>query len=245
SLPTSATDWFTDDQSIFEEDINAIAEAGITRGCDTTGTRYCPDQSVTRGEMAAFLRRALSLPTSATDWFTDDQSIFEEDINAIAEAGITRGCDTTGTRYCPDQSVTRGEMAAFLRRSLGLPSSIIPIPIGDHPALVCPRAGETCTLTVEVDAGRSYMIKEGVFQVLPGSAAEMVQFTSPRTSFTLAVDGSGLELAALPLSEEGDIAFRRWEKSVSFTAGTHTLVGVWRWDGVQIQTTTVTVRAAG
>jgi hypothetical protein len=239
--------FFVDDNnSIFEEDIDAIAEAGITRGCDSSGTRYCPDQSVTRAEMAAFLRRALNLPASATDRFTDDnQSILEDDINAIAEAGITRGCDSSGTRYCPDQSVTRAEMAAFLRRSLDLPSSIIQIPIGDHPALVCPGAGETCTLTVDVDADRPYMIKEGVFQVLPASGDEMAQFTASNTRFSLIVDGTRLEIVGLPLSEEGDIAFRRWQHTVTFAAGTHSLVGTWLWDGVQIQATTATIRAAG
>ena len=246
-LPVSATNWFTDDDtSIFQDDINAIADAGITKGCDPQATNlYCPGANVTRGEMAAFLRRALSLPGSATNWFTDDDtSIFQDDINAIADAGITKGCSLQPTaRYCPAGAVTRGEMAAFLRRTLGLPSSVIQIPIGDSPGLSCPGAGDTCTLVVDVDAGRPYVIREGLFQVLPASVAEMAEFNSSGTRFTLAVDGQVPELAALPLSEEGNIAFRRWEHPVSFTAGTHNLVGTWYWSSTQIQLTTVTVRA--
>ena len=248
-LPASEADWFTDDDnSIFEQDINAIAEADITRGCNPQATSlFCPDALVTRGEMAAFLRRALGLPASETDWFTDDDSsIFEEDINAITDARITRGCSPEATNlYCPWGAVTRGAMAAFLRRSLDLPSSIIQIPMGDHPALVCPGTGETCTLTVDLDAGRPYMIREGLFQVLPASDDDMVQFTGSGTRFTLTIDGSGLEVVGLPSSEEGDIAFRRWQYPISFTAGTYRLVGTWLWNGLQIQTTTVTVRAAG
>jgi hypothetical protein len=44
----------------FEDDITTIAAAGITNGCNQTGTRYCPDNPVTRGQMAAFLRRAVA-----------------------------------------------------------------------------------------------------------------------------------------------------------------------------------------
>jgi hypothetical protein len=46
---------------VFAADIAALAQAGITRGCNPpTNDRYCPDDNVTRGQMAAFLTRALS-----------------------------------------------------------------------------------------------------------------------------------------------------------------------------------------
>src|SRR3990172_9586797 len=107
-----------DDGSIHEGNIEAIAAAGITKGCTPTGDRYCPGLAVTRGELAAFLGRALALPPPATDRFVDDNgSIFEADINRIAAAGITTGCTTD--RYCPDDWVTREQMAAFLVRAYG------------------------------------------------------------------------------------------------------------------------------
>jgi hypothetical protein len=116
-LTGSAVDAFDDDNgSLFEADINRVAAAGIASGC---GTRlYCPDASVTREQMASFLARALNLPPSATDFFTDDAgSIHQAAINAIAAAGITSGC--TATTYCPKGLVTRGQMAAFLHRAFG------------------------------------------------------------------------------------------------------------------------------
>ena len=69
------------------------------------------------------LARALSLPSTATDYFVDDKtSIFEGAINRIAEAAITQGCNPpTNDRYCPTDKVTRGQMAAFIKRALSLP----------------------------------------------------------------------------------------------------------------------------
>jgi hypothetical protein len=74
--------------------------------------------------MAAFLVRALKLPTTSKDYFTDDNgSIFENDINRLAAAGITKGCNPpSNTKYCPASNVTRQQMAAFLVRALKLPA---------------------------------------------------------------------------------------------------------------------------
>ncbi len=54
-------DLFTDDDdSIFEGDIDRLGTAGVTKGCNPpTNDRYCPSGNVTRGQMAAFLHRAL------------------------------------------------------------------------------------------------------------------------------------------------------------------------------------------
>ena len=96
--------------------INRLAAAGITKGC--TATTFCPTANVTRGQMAAFLDRALHLPATSTDYFTDDNSTtFEGNINRLAASGITKGC--TPTTFCPNPNVTRGQMAAFLHRALG------------------------------------------------------------------------------------------------------------------------------
>ena len=120
SLPAATEDHFIDDTgSIFEADINAVAEAGITSGCNQSGDRYCPDRTLRRDEMAAFIRRALGLNESITDFFEDDDGLpLEADINAIAEAGITTGC--RADEYCPHGALRRDEMASFLARALDL-----------------------------------------------------------------------------------------------------------------------------
>ena len=115
---------FTDDDgSVFETDIAKLAAAGITAGCNPpANTKFCPEANVTRGQMAAFLTRALNLAPGPGGTFTDDDnSIFEADIEKLATAGITKGCNPpANNQYCPYASVTRGEMAAFLVRALGL-----------------------------------------------------------------------------------------------------------------------------
>ena len=116
ALPGTDRDFFADDEgSQHEDDINRLAASGITGGC--ADRRFCPSAGVTRGEMAAFLVRALDLPPSPTDSFADDEGHMHEGaINALAAAGITGGC--AEGRFCPNAGVTRGEMAAFLRRAL-------------------------------------------------------------------------------------------------------------------------------
>ena len=48
-----------DDGSIFETEIETLYTNGVTTGCTTVS--YCPTKPVTRGEMAAFLIRGMSL----------------------------------------------------------------------------------------------------------------------------------------------------------------------------------------
>lgn len=117
-LPPGGT-YVDDDGNTHEGSIEAILNEGITKGCDDRGIFYCPEDPVTRGQMAAFLDRSLSFPAATDDYFIDDNSsIFENNINRIAEAQVTRGCDPpTNSRYCPDRGITRGEMATLLVRS--------------------------------------------------------------------------------------------------------------------------------
>lgn len=105
---------------LFETDIDWAADQDITRGCNPpANTRFCPNDTVTREVMAAFLNRYLDLPAATKDYFDDDNgSIFEDDINRLAEAGITKGCGTRA--FCPKNVVDRGQMAAFLVRAFGL-----------------------------------------------------------------------------------------------------------------------------
>jgi len=106
----------------FAKEIAALVAAKITQGCGD-GTSYCPDTAVTRGQMAAFISRAKGW----TSWsgshpgFLDvpPSHAFHAQIMALASHGVTQGCGD-GTKYCPDQPITRGQMAVFLARAFGL-----------------------------------------------------------------------------------------------------------------------------
>jgi len=126
SLPPGGS-FVDDDGNVHEASIEAIAEAGVTRGCNPpVNDRFCPDASVSRGQMAAFLVRALGLTDDGggNSFVDDDASIFEEDIARLAAAGITLGCNPPDNdRFCPEGYVTRGQMAAFLRRAFAYPGA--------------------------------------------------------------------------------------------------------------------------
>lgn len=111
---TPANAFTDDDGNTHEQNINRIAAAGLTSGC--APGLFCPTANVRRDEMASFLARALDLTGSAPDRFSDDNgNTHESKINLVAQAGVTTGCGPT--TYCPTANVTRGQMAAFMRRA--------------------------------------------------------------------------------------------------------------------------------
>ena len=110
--------WFSDDDgSTDEAAIEALAAAGVTRGCRTGF--YCPTEDVTRGQFASLLARAFPhlAPTDAKDRFGDDDgSVHEAAINALAAAGIADGCAPRS--FCPADPIRRDQMATMLARAL-------------------------------------------------------------------------------------------------------------------------------
>lgn len=126
--PTPAQPTFADVPAgnIFYSFIEEMARRGITQGCgtDQLGNRlYCPGLIVTREQMAAFLIRALGVldpPTPGMQRFTDvpPSNIFYPFIEEMAKRNITLGCGPG--IYCPQGTVTREQMAAFLVRAFNL-----------------------------------------------------------------------------------------------------------------------------
>ena len=110
--------------------IERFAELGVTRGCGD-GTRFCPDDTVTRAEMAVFLSRAFNLDEAPDPGFADvaADEWYAPDVARLAASGITRGCGD-GTRFCADDTTARAQMATFLFRALGL----IDTPVTTEPA---------------------------------------------------------------------------------------------------------------
>ena len=105
---------------LFYTEISKLYARGITVGCG--GGNYCPDDAVTREQMAAFIIRALgdfNPPTPAQQRFLDvpPSNPFYAFIDEMGARQITVGCG--GGNYCPSSPVTREQMAAFIIRALG------------------------------------------------------------------------------------------------------------------------------
>ena len=82
-----------DDDSVFHTAIEWLALEGITNGCNPpVNDLFCPERSVSRGEMAAFLVRAMGyVDDGGGDRFVDDDgSVFESAIDKLATAGVTK-----------------------------------------------------------------------------------------------------------------------------------------------------------
>jgi len=79
------------------------------------------DYANTLYAMRLFYKLQVS-PAPQTARFTDVPTThpFFQYIEALASAGITAGCSASPPQYCPDAPLTRGQMAVFLARALGL-----------------------------------------------------------------------------------------------------------------------------
>ncbi|MCC6364026.1 MAG: S-layer homology domain-containing protein [Bryobacterales bacterium] len=106
-------------------DTHVMKEYGITSGC--TGSTFCVGDPVTRWQAATFIIRALytalrnkrdGFDVSGPFPFTDMNG-YSTDVRRYAQRmkdlGITGGC--TSTTFCPEDSVTHGQMAVFIARA--------------------------------------------------------------------------------------------------------------------------------
>ena len=129
-------DLFIDDDGLFYENAaDKLGTAKVTLGCNPpTNDKYCGERNVTRGEMAVFLVRAMGYSDNGGEnlFIDDDGHLFENAIDKLGTAGVTKGCNPpVNDRFCPNDHVTRGQMAAFLTRALGLTSMKPPPRVGD------------------------------------------------------------------------------------------------------------------
>lgn len=102
--------------------IETLSRNGVTGGCrvDSTGKDYCPDDPVTRAQMAVFLERGIkgstfappNIPATFLDTVGHWAMIW---IEALKADGITGGC--LAGYYCPDYPTTRAQMAVFLLKA--------------------------------------------------------------------------------------------------------------------------------
>lgn len=112
----SPNDWFG-------PAINYLASINVVNGYPD-GT-FKPYAIVTRAQFASFIVRAFPQysPVEAPARIFADvspSSAHAATIQALYEAGITRGCGTEPLRYCPSKLLRRDQIASLLARVLGL-----------------------------------------------------------------------------------------------------------------------------
>ena len=116
----TAPNTFTDvpDGEWYTNYVLRAAQLGVDVGEDG---RWRPDDPLTRLEMAQWLTRMFDHVIASAS----PQGLFD-DVNAndwsvvegLYGVGVTRGCSAQPLLYCPDNPVTRAEMASFIIRAL-------------------------------------------------------------------------------------------------------------------------------
>jgi len=122
--PGEAPDAYTDDDgSLFEDDLDRLATV-----IPAQGQRGRPGAPITRDRMAEWvgsvLQRAAGEPAGdvTVDWFgDDDDNARERWIDRVAAYGVAGG--TARGAFDPTSELTRGQMAAFVARTLDLAES--------------------------------------------------------------------------------------------------------------------------
>ncbi len=118
-LPVTGKEWM-------EAWVNAFYNHGVTTGCGVSPVVYCPENNVTREEMAVFLLRAIHgggyTPPNVLGIFADmpvtGKEWMEPWVDEFYAEGITTGCGVSPLIFCPTNNVTREEMAVFILRAV-------------------------------------------------------------------------------------------------------------------------------
>ncbi len=117
--PKTATNPFTDvkKSDFFYKAVLWAVENGITAG--TSKTTFSPNDGCTRGQVVTFLWRAEGKPAAKSPSSFSDVASTAFYAKAVAWAvgeGITKG--TSGSKFSPDDTCTRGQIVTFLYRDL-------------------------------------------------------------------------------------------------------------------------------
>ena len=119
--------------SFYAPFIERMAELEVTTGCGDR-TMFCPDDNVSRAQTATFLSRAYKLPEGPDPGFSDvpGDTWYTAHVARLAASGITTGCGDR-TMFCPNDDVSRAQMATFLYRARAVPAPLEPAPLEPAP----------------------------------------------------------------------------------------------------------------
>ncbi len=155
--------------NLFYNKIETLLHDRITAGC--TATEYCPGQPVSRAQMAIFIARGIAEGASlipakgqigsalydcspgGLSLFSDvsPTDIFCKQVHYIAAQNVTLGCSLTN--YCPGDTVTRLQMAAFVAKTMVAPygGPGVPLSYGPDPVTLLAYSCDPATPSVHFD----------------------------------------------------------------------------------------------
>lgn len=116
------------DTNLFCSYIEKLYTDNVIDGCQAQPLRYCPSNPVKREEMAKFICRGMN---RGAPWkcnlaycsgiFADvpASNPFCDFIEDLYQQGIISGCQSSPLLYCPNNNVTREQMAKFIANAFG------------------------------------------------------------------------------------------------------------------------------
>ena len=216
--------------------INQLVELEITQG--TTRRTFSPDDIVTRRQMVQFLARFLdAAPVGEggiyiNDVDPDDDQFRDIDelphgpydaIRALFELGVTNG--TSRTRFSPDRTVTRAQMAMFISRMLAH-TNARPAGVTMQAETTSLTSGDTVDLVVSVRDNRHQPTEDALVDlfsaVSPASA-----FNSNGTCTTKVTAEFGNERCVIDFSDETTDP----DGNIPYTVPIDEELVLWAWRG--------------
>ncbi|MGA3025108.1 MAG: S53 family peptidase [Bryobacteraceae bacterium] len=206
----NTTPYFQDvpDTNNFFPHIQKMMDLGITTGCSQNPPLFCPTNTIPRWEMAIFMIRArlmlygASFTTSSTPYFADVPTNVEGNgqpfpfIQRAYEEHVTNGCGTSPLVYCPDELVTRGQMASFIMRALFNQTTILgptaPVVTGVSPSAVAATSGSQIAVTItgantNFQSGDTVTVPSGMLTV-----SDVAVNSTTSIAATLTVNGNAV-----------------------------------------------------
>lgn len=106
----------------FETWAEELYRRGFTSSCGSNPLRFCPDEPLSRAQIAEIMVRAIYGtgfdPPDPTEQLFDDVPVSEwyaRWVNLLKKDGYLQGCDHDGSHFCPNAPATRAQMAEFIR----------------------------------------------------------------------------------------------------------------------------------
>ncbi len=120
-VPSSfAGAFWDDDETPIAPLADLMVSMGLLTGCDPLGLQLCPDQELTGEDLEGLLREALDLDVDPGSYLPYDWDPVESAIRFTRFSSLEQALGCNRWVYCPDQPLSRGELAAVVAGALEL-----------------------------------------------------------------------------------------------------------------------------